>query len=295
MAADEKLFEQPLRNALTIDVEDYFHVSAFEEHIPRSNWGNLPCRIEQNVERILALLQGHDIRATFFVLGWVAERYPALVRSIVGEGHELASHGYEHIRVTRQKRKEFSEDIVRTKRLLEDVGGRGVIGYRAASYSIGEGNLWAHDELREAGYCYSSSIYPIRHDLYGMPSAPRFAFNPLAGDSFLEIPITTTKLLGKQFPGGGGGYFRLYPYSLSRWILRRVNQREGQPGVFYFHPWEIDPDQPKQTGVGAKTRFRHYLNLHRTEERLDRLLADFGWDRMDKVFWKPSRAKDNQS
>ncbi len=273
-----------IKNAMTIDVEDYFHVSAFEKHIPRSNWNSLPCRIERNMDMVLGLLAKHNIHATFFVLGWVAERYPHIIRSIVDNGHELASHGYQHIRVSNQQQEEFRQDIIRTKALLEDVSSTVVNGYRAASYSIGDESQWAHHELRDAGYSYSSSIYPIQHDHYGMPSAPRFSYAPIAGDDFLEIPITTATFLGRRLPGGGGGYFRFFPYWLSRWILQRVNEMDGQSGIFYFHPWEIDPDQPRQTGIGLKTRFRHYLNLAKTEARLERLFADLDWGRMDQVF-----------
>ncbi len=269
---------------MTIDVEDYFHVSAFENHISRSHWPRLQCRIERNMDLILALLDKHQIHATFFMLGWVAENYPQLARAIVDNGHELASHGYHHIRVTNQQKGEFRQDIIRTKELLEDISATAVDGYRAASYSIGHENLWAHDELREAGYLYSSSIYPISHDHYGMPSAPRFMYTPIEGDEFLEIPITTARVFGKHLPGGGGGYFRLYPYWMSRWMLQRVNKVDGQPGIFYFHPWEVDPGQPRQNGIGLKTRFRHYLNLRKMESRLDRLFADLDWDRMDRVF-----------
>ncbi len=281
-----------IKNAMTIDVEDYFHVSAFEHHIPRSNWNNLPCRIERNMELVLELLAKHKIQATFFMLGWVAERYPQIVRSIVENGHELASHGYQHIRVSNQQQSEFGQDIIRTKALLEDVGSTAVNGYRAASYSIGEDNSWAHHELRDAGYLYSSSIYPIHHDHYGMPSAPRFTYSPIEGDGFLEIPITTATLFGRRFPGGGGGYFRFYPYWLSRWMLQRVNEVDGQPGIFYFHPWEVDPEQPRQTGISLKTRFRHYLNLRKMEARLERLFADLAWDRMDRVFLNRDRTQD---
>jgi polysaccharide deacetylase family protein (PEP-CTERM system associated) len=278
-------------NAMTVDVEDYFQVSAFEGHIRREDWDRLPQRVEHNTERILFLFDSYRIRATFFVLGWVAERYPQVVRNIVNAGHELASHGYAHVRVTQQQRHEFREDIRYTKRLLEDISGGGVRGYRAASYSIGSGNLWALDELREAGYEYSSSIYPIRHDLYGMPEAPRFAFRPRGDDGLLEVPVTTVQVFQYRLPAGGGGYFRLWPYALSRWAIRRVNEHEGQPCIFYFHPWEIDPGQPRQPGIGLKTRFRHYLNLARTEVRLRALLRDFRWDRMDRVFLDGPRTR----
>ena len=236
------------------------------------------------MERIFSLLDERGVYATFFVLGWIAERYPHLPKAIVGLGHELASHGYAHIRVTQQTRTAFAQDVRRTKGLLEDAGGTAVHGYRAASYSFDKTNLWAHEELQEAGYRYSSSIYPVHHDLYGIPDAPRFFFKPTTDNEFLEIPITTANVLGQRLPCGGGGYFRLYPYRFSRWALRRVNRKDGQSCVFYFHPWEIDPGQPAQEGLDLKTKFRHYLNLDRTESRLDRLLADFQWDRIDRVF-----------
>lgn len=269
---------------MTVDVEDYFQVSAFEGHIDRAQWDTLSCRVEVNTDRILALFDAAGVKATFFTLGWVAERYPALIRRIVEGGHELASHGYAHVRVTQQQPAEFRADVEKTKHLLEDIGGIEVRGYRAASYSIGAGNLWALDELGEAGYRYSSSIYPVRHDLYGMPEAPRFAFRPRGEASILEVPITTLRVAGKNLPCGGGGFFRLYPYAVSRWALRRINDGEGQSGMFYFHPWEIDPAQPRQTGLDLKTRTRHYLNLGRMESRLQALLGDFAWDRMDRVF-----------
>lgn len=269
---------------MTVDVEDYFQVSAFESHISRERWEHLPRRVEHNTHRILDLFAAHQVQATFFTLGWVAERHPALIGRIVADGHELASHGYSHVRATRQTPAEFRDDVIRTKALLEDLGSVAVRGYRAASYSIGAGNLWALAELEQAGYHYSSSIYPIRHDLYGMPEAPRFAFRPDNAPALLEVPVTTVTLLGRTLPCGGGGYFRLWPYALSRWALRRVNHRDGQSGVFYFHPWEIDPGQPRQPGIGLKTRVRHYLNLHRMERRLGSLLRDFRWDRMDRVF-----------
>ena len=273
-----------ITNAMTVDVEDYFQVSAFEPHIRREDWDRLPCRVERNCDRILELFSGAGVKATFFVLGWLAERYPETVRRLVGQGHELASHGYAHVRATQQTPEQFFADVSRTKALLEDVGGCAVKGYRAASYSIGEGNLWALKELERAGYAYSSSIYPIRHDLYGMPGAPRFAFYPYGSDGLLEIPVTTVMVGGRRIPCGGGGYFRLMPYPVYRWGLRRVNRLDGEAGIFYFHPWELDPGQPRQTGIGLKTRLRHYLNLERMERRLTALLRDFAWDRVDRVF-----------
>lgn len=274
----------PIRNAMTVDVEDYFQVSAFAPHIPRESWPSLSCRVERNIDRILALMEEGKVKATFFTLGWIAERYPAMTRRIVDSGHELASHGYGHLRASDQTAADFSEDITRSKVLLEDIGGQQVLGYRAPSFSIGKGNLWALDLLLHAGYRYSSSIYPVQHDHYGMPDAPRFAFYPNGKNGLLELPITTVRLGERNLPAGGGGFFRLWPYPVSRWFLRRVNSRDKQPAIFYFHPWELDPGQPRQQGIGAKTRFRHYLNLHRMEGRIKALTRDFHWDRMDRIF-----------
>lgn len=273
-----------IANAMTVDVEDYFQVSAFEPYVSRADWDHMPMRVERNTQRILDIFAAHEVKATFFTLGWVAERCPTLIRRLVDEGHELASHGYAHVRATQQSPAEFRADVTRTKKMLEDIGGCAVQGYRAASYSIGAKNLWALRELEEAGYRYSSSIYPIRHDLYGMPQAPRFSFHPHGEAGLLEIPVTTLELGSYRLPCGGGGYFRLLPYVLYRWALRRVNEDDGQAGMFYFHPWEIDPEQPRPEGLNAKTRFRHYLNLERMENRLRRLLSDFSWGRMDRIF-----------
>jgi polysaccharide deacetylase family protein (PEP-CTERM system associated) len=272
------------RNAMTIDVEDYFHVSAFESHIRRSDWETLPCRVERNLDVILELLQEHGAHATFFTLGWVAQRYPALVRRIVQAGHELASHGYAHGRATEQDARQFLTDVSSAKQLLEDIAGVPVVGYRAPSFSIGRNNLWALECLADAGYVYSSSIYPIRHDHYGMPEAPRFAHRAGESRRVLEIPVTTVRVWSTNLPAGGGGYFRLLPYALSRWSMQRVNRVDGQPCVFYFHPWELDPEQPRQSGVGLRTRFRHYVNLSRMRSRVATLLQDFRWDRMDRIF-----------
>lgn len=272
-----------ITNAMTVDVEDYFQVSAFEHCVPRSDWDRLPCRVEANVDRILQLFADRGVKATFFTLGWIAERYPQMVRRIVAHGHELASHGWEHVRANTQDRQQFLGDVLRTKALLEEVGGVPVTGYRAASYSIGTSNLWAHEVLAEAGYAYSSSIVPIRHDLYGMPDASRFPYRAANG-RLLEIPITTVTLAGRNINCGGGGWFRLFPYAFSHWALRRVNEIERQPGIFYFHPWEVDPGQPRVAGANARARFRHYLNLQKMQARLARLLDDFRWGRMDEVF-----------
>ncbi len=274
----------PIRNAMTVDVEDYFQVSAFAPHISRDSWNTLPCRVEGNIDRILALFEQRKVKATFFTLGWIAERYPAMIRRIIAGGHELASHGYGHLRASEQSEAEFREDVRSSKAILEDIGGQPVLGYRAPSFSIGSANLWALDVLLESGYRYSSSIYPIRHDHYGMPDAPRFSFYPNGPGKLLEVPVTTVRMFERNFPAGGGGYFRFFPYALSRWLLHKVNRDDGKPGIFYFHPWELDPQQPRQEGVGLKTRFRHYVNLHRTEARLQSLTRDFRWDRMDKLF-----------
>lgn len=272
----------PMVNALTIDVEDYFQVSAFNDHIARSDWDALPCRVEGNIDRILELLESNNAHATFFTLGWIAERYPALVKRISTAGHEIASHGFGHQRANEQGPDAFLADIKLAKAVLEDIAGHEIQGYRAPSFSVGRGNEWAFDCVREAGYRYSSSIYPIRHDHYGVPDAPRFAHEVRPG--LLEVPVATIRMLEKNLPAGGGGYFRLLPYAISRWSIRRINTVDRKPAMFYFHPWELDPEQPRINGVSAKTRFRHYVNLHRMRPRIARLLADFRWGRADRVF-----------
>ena len=271
-----------ITNALTIDVEDYFQVSAFAPHIARSEWNTRECRVERNINRILEMLALNDTKATFFTLGWIAERYPQLIRKIVQEGHELASHGYGHERASDQSEEAFYSDIHLAKIVLEDLSDGEVNGYRAPSFSIGTGNLWAFDCLLRAGYRYSSSIYPIRHDHYGMPDSPRFAHEVRPG--LMEIPITTLRVLNRNLPSSGGGYFRLFPYPLSRWMLRRVNSTDRESGIFYFHPWEIDTEQPRVHGISRKTKFRHYVNIERMEGRLNQLLCDFKWGRMDHIF-----------
>lgn len=273
-----------MKNALSVDVEDYFQVSAFAPHIPREQWNTLPCRVERNVDLILDLFDESRSKATFFTLGWIAERYPQVVRRIVDNGHELASHGYGHERASDLTPAAFREDVTRAKRILEDLGGVAVRGYRAPSFSIDHRNWWAVAELEEAGYAYSSSIYPVRHDHYGMPDAPRFPHRPNGERGILEVPPTTLPLFGRNLPAAGGGWFRLLPYEMSRWMLKRVNACDGAPCMFYFHPWEVDPEQPRPSGVSMKARFRHYVNLRRTAGRLRRLLNDFEWDRVDRVF-----------
>lgn len=274
----------PPAGAMTVDVEDYFQVAALSQQIRREDWDSHPCRVERNVDRILGLFSESGVSATFFTLGWIAERYPRVVRQIVDGGHELASHGYEHIKVHSQEPDAFRHDIRWTKAILEDIGGQRVKGYRAASFSIDSRTLWAFDVLAEEGYDYSSSIYPIRHDHYGMPDASRFRFRPSDRHALVEVPISTLRLRGRNLPSGGGGYFRLLPYGVSRWALRRIAREDRQPTVFYFHPWEIDPGQPRVGGLSLRSRFRHYVNLGRMEGRLRALLRDFQWDRMDRVF-----------
>lgn len=271
-------------NAMSVDVEEHFQVQAMERTVKRQEWDRRTSRVEGSTNRILDLFAAHDAKATFFTLGWVAERHPGLVRRIVAEGHELASHGYEHGRVDTQTPAEFRADITRTKAILEDLGGVRVKGYRAPTFSIGRKNMWAFDELAEAGYSYSSSINPIRHDLYGMEEAPRVPFLPNGPGGITEFPITTLRLRGRNLPCGGGGFFRLMPYWVSRWAISTVNKNDAMPTIFYFHPWEVDPEQPREPGLPAKSRFRHYLNLSRMERRLARLVQDFSWDRMDNVF-----------
>lgn len=270
-------------NAMTVDVEDWFQVQAFARAISRDAWETLPRRVEENTDNFLKMFADAGVKATFFTLGWVADRHPALIRRIVEGGHELASHGYWHRLAHEQEPAAFREDVGHARRVLEDVGGVAVRGYRAPTFSINTRNPWAFDVLQEEGYSYSSSIFPIRHDLYGVPDAPRFAHR-VAGGGLLEIPMTTVRLGGRNFPCSGGGYFRLFPYALFRAGLRRFNARDAAPGVFYTHPWEIDPGQPRVAAVPAMSRFRHYVNLSRTHARIVRLLQDFAWDRMDRVF-----------
>jgi len=278
-------------NAMTVDVEDYFQVEAFAPHIAREDWNNRECRVERNMDRILQLFSDNNTKATFFTLGWVAERYPQIVRRIVGEGHELASHGLAHFRADHQSRPLFLADVKKAKAILEDVGGTEVKGYRATSFSITRRNLWALSVLEEVGYKYSSSTFPINHDLYGIPEQPRFAFYPFADSKFMEIPITTIRKFGRNWPAGGGGYFRLFPYSLFKRNLKAVRAGDRQPCMFYFHPWEIDHTQPRITGTSVKTRVRHYLNLERTFGKLQMLLKDFRWSSVDRVFFADSAPK----
>lgn len=281
---------QPLVNAMTIDVEDYFHVSAFDGVVPRSQWDRLESRVCANTERLLDLFAEHNVRATFFVLGWVAERHPALIGRIAAAGHEVASHGFGHRLVYDQTAAAFREDVRRAKAVVEQAAGTAVHGYRAPSYSIVARSLWALDVLIEEGYTYDSSIFPIRHDRYGIPVSGRHAYviDRKAG-RIVEAPATTAQLSGMNLPVAGGGYFRLLPYAWTRWGITRVNAAEQRPAIFYLHPWEIDPEQPRLP-AGLMSRVRHYRNLDQTEVRLRRLLNDFSWGTMRSIL--PSFASD---
>ena len=265
---------QPLRNYLTVDVEDYFQVAAFEKVIAPDDWDQYECRIAENVRAILDLFASHDVKATFFIVGWIAERYPDLILTIHRQGHEIGCHSYWHRKVYDLTPEEFRQDTNQAKKILEQIIGKPVYGFRAPSYSITGQSLWALDILAELGFRYDSSIFPVYHDNYGIPNAPRFPY-PLEKQGLMEYPISTVKFLGMNLPIAGGGYFRFFPYWFTRMALRRINTGEQQPFMFYFHPWEIDPGQPRIEGAGAKSRFRHYLNLNKTKNRLTRLLCDF--------------------
>lgn len=271
-------------NALSVDVEEYFQVSAFESSIAREDWDAWPSRVESATGKLLDLFARADVRVTCFTLGWVAERYPRLIRRMVDEGHEVACHGFQHVRVTEQSREAFREDLRRSKSALEQAAGVSLTGFRAASFSINRGNLWAYEEIAAAGFSYSSSIYPVRHDLYGIPDAPRVPFRPPMTPGLTEIPVTTARLANRNVPAGGGGYFRLFPYALSRALVRRVNLSEQLAANMYFHPWEFDPEQPRPDGLSWKTRFRHYLNQSRALARMDQLVRDFRWAPFCEVY-----------
>lgn len=272
-----------LPNAMTVDVEDYFQVSAFENHISREDWHLIESRVPRNIDRILQLFSDQGIKATFFTLGCVCEQLPEVIRRIADEGHEVASHGFGHERVWNKSPLEFRQDVLRAKSILEDTTGKRVSGYRAPSFSIGNGSMWAFDVLLETGHLYSSSIFPIRHDHYGLPSARRFPYR-VGANGILEVPPTTLNRFGRNWPCAGGGYFRLLPMAYSLGAMRSVNTREEMPAVFYFHPWEIDPDQPRIAGIPLKAKFRHYVNLSRMESRLTRLARAFSWGRMDEIY-----------
>lgn len=271
-------------NAFSVDVEEHFQVAALACRVAKVKWGDYPSRVERNTERCLEMLAAASARGTFFVLGWVAKRCPNLVRRIAQAGHEIASHGMEHDRVSALGPQRFAADVAEARKLLQDLSGHSVAGYRAPSFSLNPEMGWAYGALIEAGYRYSSSVYPVSHDHYGCPSAPRRAYRPVADSDFVEFPLSTARLVGRTVPASGGGYFRFLPYSVSRALLRRASAERRQAGIFYMHPWEIDPEQPKVADLPLRSRFRHYVNLHRTETRLRALFSDFSWDRMDRVF-----------
>ncbi|WP_413284596.1 XrtA system polysaccharide deacetylase [Vibrio sp. MA40-2] len=281
-------------SVMTVDVEDYFQVSAFSNNVNFSDWGTTyPLRVEKSTHRILDIFSQHDVKATFFVLGWVAEACPQLVRHIVDQGHELASHGYAHQRANQQTADVFKQDVYRSKAFLEDTSGQQVLGYRAPSFSIDPSNEWAFQVLKELGFIYSSSTYPVKHDLYGAPDWPRHKY--LRPEGIVEIPIPTTNSFGKSIPIGGGGFFRLYPYALSKYLINKFLTETNKPYSFYFHPWEIDHDQPKMKNAPLKSKVRHYLNLHRMENRLNSLLSDFNWDTMSNVYQLNGQLDDSRS
>ena len=271
-----------MRNALSVDIEDWFQVGAFEKTISRADWDGLLPRVERNSDAVIALFGRAGVKATFFTLGWVAERHPALIRRIVDAGHELASHGWDHKRVFSMTPEAFRADLARTRAVLEDAAGQNVTGYRAPSFSIDQRTPWAHEILAEEGYAYSSSVAPIVHDHYGWPEAPRFAFRPVAGSGLVELPVTTARLAGRTLAAGGGGFFRLLPDAFSRWAIRRANA-DQRPAIFYFHPWEIDPGQPRVTDAPLRSKIRHYSRLGSMEARLERLFGAFDWGRTDAV------------
>ena len=272
-----------LLNAMSVDIEDWFQVGAFETVIDRSDWDQLEQRVERNSDAVLALFDEAGIKATFFVLGWVAERYPALMQRIAAAGHEIASHGYDHARVFMLSPDQFRDDLERSRKLLEDSSGLKVIGYRAPSFSIDQRTPWAHEILAEQGYAYSSSVAPINHDHYGWAGSPRFAWKPVEGSDLIELPVTTVKLGSRTFAAGGGGFFRLLPYGLYKWSIRKMHREDGRGAIFYFHPWEIDPDQPRVTNAPVRSKLRHYTNLGHMRTKLLRAGQEFNWGRVDEL------------
>jgi polysaccharide deacetylase family protein (PEP-CTERM system associated) len=270
-------------NALSVDVEDWFQVGAFENVIARDAWDTLPHRVERNADAVLQMFEEADVKATFFTLGWVAERYPALIRRIVEAGHEIASHGWDHVRVFTMSPEAFRADLRRASAAIERACGVSPTGYRAPSFSIDKRTPWAHEVLAEEGYAYSSSVAPIAHDHYGWREAPRFAFHPIPGTDLIELPVTTVEFAGRRMAAGGGGFFRLLPFHFSNWAIGRVNGTDARPAVFYFHPWEIDPGQPRVPDAPLTSRLRHYSNLSVMEPKLLRLLKSHSWGRTDEV------------
>ena len=293
MATHGEQAKQQLVNGLSVDVEDWFQVGAFETSIDRRDWETIPTRVEGNVDAILDLFAETGVNATFFTLGWIAERHPALVRRIADAGHEIASHGYDHARVFAFDRARFAADITKARAILEDASGQKVIGYRAPSFSIDARTPWAFEELARQGYTYSSSVAPVAHDHYGWPEAPRFAFRPIAGSELIELPVTTAMLGSRRVAAGGGGFFRVLPYRFTRWAIQEVNTQDQRPAVFYFHPWEVDPEQPRVANAPMRSKLRHYTGLGKMAGKLRALLDDFAWGRMDAIaFTQAAQAMD---
>ena len=283
MVAEMPLVKAGLINGLSVDVEDWFQVGAFERVIDRADWDGLAVRVDRNTNHLLDLFAEVGVKGTFFTLGWVAVRHRALMRRIVAEGHELASHGWDHARVFTMDARGFAEDLAKSRAALEDASGTRVIGYRAPSFSIDQRTPWAHEVLAEQAYAYSSSVAPIAHDHYGWRAAPRFAFHPVAGSDLVEIPVTTVEWGQRRMAAGGGGFFRVLPYTFSHWAMRRVNRHDERPVVFYFHPWEIDSDQPRVPHAPLRSRLRHYTNIDVMEAKLRRMIREFEWGRMDHL------------
>ncbi len=270
-------------NALSVDVEDWFQVGAFERVIDKGDWASLESRVARNTDLVLDLFARTGVKATFFTLGWVAERAPAQMRRIVAEGHEIASHGWDHDRIFTMDAEGFRADLRRARATIEDAAGVRVTGYRAPSFSIDTRTPWAHPVLAEEGYAYSSSVAPVRHDHYGWPDSPRFAWRPVKDSALIELPVTTARFGGRTLAAGGGGFFRLLPYRFSRWAICQMHREAGRPAVFYFHPWEIDPAQPRVAAASLRSKLRHYSRLGAMEGKLERLLGDFQWGRVDEV------------
>jgi peptidoglycan-N-acetylglucosamine deacetylase len=272
-----------LLNAMSVDIEDWFQVGAFETVIDRADWDQLEHRVERNSEAVLELFDEAGIKATFFTLGWVAERYPALMQKIAAAGHEIANHGYDHARVFTLTPDQFRDDLDRSRKILQDTSGQKVVGYRAPSFSIDQRTPWAHEILAEQGYAYSSSVAPINHDHYGWAGSPRFAWKPVEQSGFIELPVTTVKLGNRVFAAGGGGFFRLLPYPLYERSIRKMHNDDGRGAIFYFHPWEIDPGQPRVGDAPIKSKLRHYTNLRLMRAKLLRAGQDFKWGRVDEL------------
>lgn len=282
---------EPILNAVSVDVEEHFQVSAFEKVVSRAQWERTASRVEANTDRLLQLFADCDVRATFFILGWIAERHPELVRRIADEGHEIGSHGFDHRLIFEQTPEQFAEELSRSKDLIEQAGGQAVRGYRAASFSITRKSLWALDALAEAGFEYDSSIFPVYHDRYGMPGAPRHIYqvDTRGGGRLVEFPPSTVRLGRLVLPVGGGGYLRIYPFALTRWAIRRLNRRDEIPANVYLHPWEVDPEQPR-IRASLKSRFRHYTNLKTTEKRLRALMSRFRFGPASEVVERQAAA-----